>query len=156
VYFATAAVGGRGSVFGLATDVENTAERDFRRAGEMIDLRSDVKTLPTAEMLEAMQEAELGDSKVDEDPTVLHLEGAGYRRRPRRDSPSQQSESASSVASIASQIRRKVKRIRPPVKAHGGKFYLAREIVPILLSAPGKPKEYLEPCAFVPEDAQSW
>lgn len=34
------------------------------------------------------------------------------------------------------------------MKAHGGKYYLARQIVPILLSAPGSPTEYLEPCAF--------
>ena len=75
-------------------------------------------------------------------------DSAKYHRPPRRDSASQQTEAASSVVSIASRIRDKVKRIRPPVKAHGGKFYLARQIVPILLSAPGKPKEYLEPCAF--------
>lgn len=43
---------------------------------------------------------------------------------------------------------RYVRRIRPPVKAHGGKYYLARRIVPILLTAPGSPTEYLEPCAF--------
>ena len=41
-----------------------------------------------------------------------------------------------------------VRRIRPPVKAHGGKYYLARRIVPILLTAPGSPTEYLEPCTF--------
>lgn len=41
-----------------------------------------------------------------------------------------------------------VRRIRPPVKAHGGKYYLARQIVPILRTAPGQPTEYLEPCAF--------
>jgi len=39
-----------------------------------IDLRSDTKTLPTAEMREAMRDAELGDSKANEDPTVLRLE----------------------------------------------------------------------------------
>jgi len=63
-----------GSALGLAASVGNAAERDLRKVGEMIDLRSDVKTLPTVEMLEAMRRAELGDSKVDEDPTVLHLE----------------------------------------------------------------------------------
>jgi DNA adenine methylase len=42
----------------------------------------------------------------------------------------------------------KVNRIRPPVKAHGGKYYLARQIVPILLDAPGKLTEYFEPCVF--------
>ena len=30
-----------------------------------------------------------------------------------------------------------VARLRPPVKAHGGKYYLARKIVPILLSVSG-------------------
>lgn len=52
------------------------------------------------------------------------------------------------VPSIQIDTRRKIRRIRPPVKAHGGKYYLARQIVPILLSAPGHPTEYLEPCAF--------
>jgi len=41
-----------------------------------------------------------------------------------------------------------VARLRPPVKAHGGKYYLARKIVPILLSVRGEVTEYLEPCAF--------
>ena len=41
-----------------------------------------------------------------------------------------------------------IHRIRPPVKAHGGKYYLARRIVPILLSVREKVTEYLEPCAF--------
>ena len=46
----------------------------------MIDLRSDVKTLPTREMLEAMAQAELGDSKAGEDPTVLRLEAMASER----------------------------------------------------------------------------
>ena len=41
---------------------------------DLIDLRSDTKTLPTEAMLEAMHTAELGDSKAGEDPTVKHLE----------------------------------------------------------------------------------
>ena len=41
-----------------------------------------------------------------------------------------------------------VHRIRPPVKAHGGKYYLARQIVPILLGVREKITEYLEPCVF--------
>ena len=41
---------------------------------ELIDLRSDVKTLPTEEMLDAIREAKLGDSKTGEDPTVNRLE----------------------------------------------------------------------------------
>jgi DNA adenine methylase len=43
---------------------------------------------------------------------------------------------------------RPVRRIRPPVKAHGGKYYLAPKIVPILLSVPTRITEYLEPCAY--------
>ena len=42
----------------------------------------------------------------------------------------------------------RVDRIRPPVKAHGGKFYLAPRIIPILHSVRAKATEYLEPCAF--------
>lgn len=41
-----------------------------------------------------------------------------------------------------------VHRLRPPVKAHGGKYYLARQIVPILLEVRERITEYLEPCAF--------
>lgn len=41
-----------------------------------------------------------------------------------------------------------VRRIRPPIKAHGGKYYLAPKIVPILQSVRGRITEYLEPCAF--------
>jgi hypothetical protein len=41
-----------------------------------------------------------------------------------------------------------VNRIRPPVKAHGGKYYLARRIVPIPLGVRTKVSEYLEPCTF--------
>lgn len=41
----------------------------------MIDLRSDTVTLPTTEMQEAMQRAELGDDGREGDPTVRRLEG---------------------------------------------------------------------------------
>ena len=47
---------------------------------DAIDLRSDVKTLPTQEMLEAIARAELGDSKANEDPTVLRLEATAAER----------------------------------------------------------------------------
>jgi threonine aldolase len=40
----------------------------------MIDLRSDTTTLPTDEMREAMQRAELGDDSREGDPTVRRLE----------------------------------------------------------------------------------
>lgn len=41
---------------------------------EFIDFRSDVKTLPTEEMLDAIRRAQMGDSKTGEDPTVKKLE----------------------------------------------------------------------------------
>lgn len=41
---------------------------------EMIDLRSDTVTKPTAEMREAMAEAEVGDDVYGDDPTVNRLE----------------------------------------------------------------------------------
>ncbi|MBT3381842.1 MAG: aminotransferase class I/II-fold pyridoxal phosphate-dependent enzyme [Lentisphaerae bacterium] len=47
---------------------------------DVIDLRTDVKTLPTREMLKAMCTAELGDSKVGEDPTVNRLEAMAAER----------------------------------------------------------------------------
>ena len=39
-----------------------------------IDLRSDTVTKPTAEMLNAMMSAEVGDDVYKEDPTVNELE----------------------------------------------------------------------------------
>jgi threonine aldolase len=41
----------------------------------LIDLRSDVKTLPSPGMLQAMSTAPLGDEQAGEDPTVRGLEG---------------------------------------------------------------------------------
>lgn len=41
---------------------------------DAINLRSDTQTLPTKEMLEAIQHAPLGDDTYDEDPTVQRLE----------------------------------------------------------------------------------
>ena len=52
------------------------------------------------------------------------------------------------ISSVPVSSRATVHRLRPPVKAHGGKYYLARKIVPILLSVREKISEYLEPCAF--------
>src|SRR5262245_40746356 len=52
------------------------------------------------------------------------------------------------IASICTSTRTAVERLRPPVKAHGGKYYLARQIVPILLDVRARIDEYLEPCAF--------
>jgi len=42
--------------------------------GDLVDLRSDTFTLPTARMREAMARAPLGDDVFEEDPTVRHLE----------------------------------------------------------------------------------
>jgi site-specific DNA-adenine methylase len=62
------------------------------------------------------------------------------------DEQIEQSHPKSAVKRSFSQVS--VNRIRPPVKAHGGKYYLARQIVPILLTAPDRPADFLEPCAF--------
>lgn len=40
----------------------------------IVDLRSDTLTKPTAEMLEAMMQAKVGDDVFEEDPTVIQLE----------------------------------------------------------------------------------
>jgi DNA adenine methylase len=52
------------------------------------------------------------------------------------------------VTDTRDRIQSMFTRLRPPVKAHGGKYYLARQIVPILLKVRAKITEYLEPCAF--------
>lgn len=44
------------------------------RSMKIVDLRSDTITLPTREMMEAVQEAELGDDVFGEDPTMNKLE----------------------------------------------------------------------------------
>ena len=57
-------------------------------------------------------------------------------------------EPARTIASVRHETRTKIRRLRPPVKAHGGKYYLAPRIVPILLDVRERITEYLEPCAF--------
>jgi threonine aldolase len=47
---------------------------------EVINLRSDTQTLPTAQMLQAIVEAPLGDDTYDEDPTVARLEAMAAER----------------------------------------------------------------------------
>jgi threonine aldolase len=47
---------------------------------EVINLRSDTQTLPTAAMLQAIGTAELGDDTYDEDPTVARLEAMAAER----------------------------------------------------------------------------
>ena len=49
-------------------------------AKEIIDLRSDTVTLPTEEMLDTIQHAELGDDVFGEDPTVNRLEKLAAER----------------------------------------------------------------------------
>lgn len=46
----------------------------------VVELRSDTKTLPTAEMYRAMVEADLGDDGDQEDPTVKRLEAIAAER----------------------------------------------------------------------------
>lgn len=46
---------------------------------EIIDLRSDVMTLPTDEMLDAMRSARVGDERSGSDPSVLELEALAAR-----------------------------------------------------------------------------
>ena len=55
---------------------------------------------------------------------------------------------APAICALRQETRTNIRRLRPPVKAHGGKYYLARRIVPILLSVRERITEYLEPCAF--------
>ena len=47
---------------------------------DVVDLRSDTLTLPTAAMREAMARAEVGDDVWEEDPTVKRLEEVAARR----------------------------------------------------------------------------
>ena len=50
-----------------------------------VDLRSDTFTLPTGEMMEAIQSAELGDDVHDEDPTVKRLEALAAKMLGKQD-----------------------------------------------------------------------
>lgn len=54
------------------SDLRTSIGRQQR--GTTIDLRSDTVTKPTAEMRQAMAEAEVGDDVYGEDPTINHLE----------------------------------------------------------------------------------
>ncbi|MFB3817336.1 MAG: low-specificity L-threonine aldolase [Candidatus Methylomirabilales bacterium] len=51
-----------------------------RQAGQVVDLRSDTLTTPTAAMRRAMVEAEVGDDVFGEDPTVRRLEALAAER----------------------------------------------------------------------------
>jgi len=69
-------------------------------------------------------------------------------RRPIQESLAFSDDSPPAIANVCQQTRRAIERLRPPVKAHGGKYYLAREIIPILLGVRERITEYLEPYAF--------
>jgi threonine aldolase len=51
-----------------------TSDLEKRKIASVIDLRSDTVTKPTAEMRQAMAEAQVGDDVYGEDPTVNQLE----------------------------------------------------------------------------------
>jgi len=72
----------------------------------------------------------------------------GATGRPVQEALEFADDSPPAIANVSEQTRRAIQRLRPPVKAHGGKYYLAREIVPILLGVRERITEYLEPCAF--------
>ena len=57
----------------ITLDVSHTYSEEDSTV-EMIDLRSDTVTRPTAVMREAMAEAEVGDDVYGEDPTVNRLQ----------------------------------------------------------------------------------
>jgi threonine aldolase len=65
-------IDGLGSAIGAVT-----VPGDIRMA--LIDLRSDTLSLPTAEMLQSIVTARLGDDSRDGDPTVLELEAEAAR-----------------------------------------------------------------------------
>jgi threonine aldolase len=54
--------------------VSNDIDKVFKAMTHMLNFRSDTQTLPTAEMLDAIRNAPLGDDTYDEDPTVTRLE----------------------------------------------------------------------------------
>jgi threonine aldolase len=62
----------------ILDDIQNSAP--VYEVMKIIDLRSDTVTLPTAEMRQAMSEAELGDDVYGEDPTVNRLERMAAER----------------------------------------------------------------------------
>jgi threonine aldolase len=59
---------------GIGSLLQRPSRADTAGFTNMIDLRSDTVTKPTAEMRKAMAEAEVGDAVIDIDPTVDRLE----------------------------------------------------------------------------------
>lgn len=72
----------------------------------VIDLRSDTVTLPTAEMLEAMKTAPLGDDVYGEDPTVNRLEELAAKKMGKQAALLTTSGTQANLVSALSQTRR--------------------------------------------------
>ena len=72
----------------------------------VVDLRSDTVTLPTAEMLEAMKTAPLGDDVYGEDPTVNRLEELAAKRMGKEAALLTTSGTQANLVSVLSQTKR--------------------------------------------------
>lgn len=72
----------------------------------VIDLRSDTVTLPTAEMLEAIRTAELGDDVYGEDPTVNRLEELAAKKMGKEAALLVTSGTQANLVSVMSQTKR--------------------------------------------------
>jgi len=71
-----------------------------------VDLRSDTVTLPTAEMLEAMRSARLGDDVYGEDPTVNRLEELAAKKMGKEAALLTTSGTQANLVSVLSQTKR--------------------------------------------------
>jgi threonine aldolase len=72
----------------------------------VVDLRSDTVTLPTAEMLEAMKTAPLGDDVYREDPTVNRLEELAAKKMGKEAALLTTSGTQANLVSVLSQTKR--------------------------------------------------
>jgi threonine aldolase len=72
---------------------------------DVVDLRSDTLTLPTAEMREAMARAEVGDDVWEEDPTVKRLEALAADRTGKEAGLFVPSGTMGNLVSVLSQTR---------------------------------------------------
>src|SRR4030043_2322796 len=73
---------------------------------EFMDLRSDTVTLPTAEMLEAIRHAKLGDDVYGEDSTVNELERLAAERMGKDSAVLVASGTMANLVSLMSHTRR--------------------------------------------------
>jgi threonine aldolase len=73
---------------------------------QVVDLRSDTVTLPTAEMLEAMKTAPLGDDVYGEDPTVNRLEELAAKKMGKEAALLTTSGTQANLVSALSQTKR--------------------------------------------------